>query len=238
MRILVCLIAGLLTARGVIAESTDAAVLRLMQSRDELQDVAFAQVIKATTGKRVLPVIPRKQARMLAQLGLALDATLVALNDPRHPIHDAGRVNEASRFIEDEIRKQVNTLRGWKCTVPLTAEGREQRSGYPDLRIQTDRGIAFYLDPKLYEAGSRDSSLRTFYYEPKTLTGKIHEDAMHLLVGIAHTGSTARDLRLKGWELIDLSRLKVQLKAEFQAGNRDVYRPEMIVAKSRPWRFR
>jgi hypothetical protein len=232
MRFSAFFIAALLTWHPANAESTDAAVLQLMQNRDELQSVPFPQVIKATTGKRVLPVIPRKQAKMLAQLGLVLDATLKALNDPKHPIHGAGRVNEASRYIEDEIRKQVNLLRGWKCSVPITAQGREQRSGYPDLRIQTDRGTVFYLDPKLYEAGSRDSSLRTFYYEPKTLTGKIHEDAMHLLVGIAHAGETARALRLKSWELVDLSKLKVQLKAEFQAGNRDVYRPEMIVGRS------
>jgi hypothetical protein len=30
----------------------------------------------------------------------------------------------------------------------------------------------FYLDPKLYAAGSRDSSFRTFYFEPKITTNK------------------------------------------------------------------
>ncbi len=227
--LLLCLLPPL-TAR--CADSADDAVLQLLKNRDELRSVPFSQVIRATTGHRVLPVVPRKQAKMLGQLGLALDASLAALNEPDHPIHRAGRVNEASRYIEDEIRKQVDLLRGWKCSVPLTAAGREQRSGYPDLRIETDQGVVFYLDPKLYEARSRGSSLRTFYYEPKTLTGKIHEDAMHLLVGIAHAGSSSGVLKLKGWELVDLSRLDVQLKAEFQAGNASLYRPDMIVGSS------
>jgi|ERR1700736_5713025 len=34
------------------------------------------------------------------------------------------------------------------------------------------------------------------------------------------------------WDVVDLSQLKVKLKAEFQGNNRDLYRPEAIVASS------
>ena len=34
------------------------------------------------------------------------------------------------------------------------------------------------------------------------------------------------------WDLVDLSRFTVKLKAEFQGSNRDMYRPEAIVATS------
>jgi hypothetical protein len=34
------------------------------------------------------------------------------------------------------------------------------------------------------------------------------------------------------WDLVDLSHFKVKLKAEFQGSNRDMYRPEAIVATS------
>ena len=34
------------------------------------------------------------------------------------------------------------------------------------------------------------------------------------------------------WDLIDLANFKVKLKAEFQGSNRDLYRPEAIVASS------
>jgi hypothetical protein len=34
------------------------------------------------------------------------------------------------------------------------------------------------------------------------------------------------------WDLVDLSRFTVKLKAEFQGSNRDMYRPEAIVAAS------
>jgi len=34
------------------------------------------------------------------------------------------------------------------------------------------------------------------------------------------------------WDLVDLSQFRVKLKAEFQASNQDMYRPEAIVATS------
>ncbi len=113
------------------------------------------------------------------------------------------------------------------------ASGEEQRSGYPDMRLVLPDGSIVFLDPKLFAADSRTSTLRTFYYEPKTLTNKVHDDARHLLVGISHNGKSGADLRLLGWELVDVSRLRVQLKAEFQASNKDIYREDATVARSR-----
>jgi hypothetical protein len=125
----------------------------------------------------------------------------------------------------------------------------------------------FYLDPKLYAAGSRDSSFRTFYFEPKRSTNKVRDDAVHFVVGFEHqpplrsgsasapseTGSgspneeggsasplarrsnaeaTKTIWKFTRWDLVDLSRFTVKLKAEFQGSNRDMYRPEAIVASS------
>ena len=119
--------------------------------------------------------------------------------------------------------RELNRVEGLVCEIPKTKEGHEQRSGYPDLKI-TDlaSGEIFYLDPKLMERGSEKSSFRTFYFEPKDGTLKITEDATHLLVGIEHDGK-AGEWTFLGWRLVDLSQLKVRLKAEFQAANRDLY---------------
>ena len=116
--------------------------------------------------------------------------------------------------------------------IPRTSDDRELRSGYPDLRVVTDDGTVMYLDPKLYEAGNRGSTLRTFYYEPRGLTGKIHDDALQMLVGIEHSGKDVATMRLLSWELVDVSKLRVSLKAEFQTGNSSIYRPAMIVGRS------
>lgn len=213
---------------------TDAAPLVrwLVANQDGLRDVSFAKVVEAATGHRVLPVDAARDAGWLNSLGAVLDAALSALNSEHHPIHNVERMNEASRFAEDEIRRQINLLPGWKCTVPATEQNREQRAGYPDLRVVIPGGAVCYLDPKLHDANSRDSSLRTFYYEPRALTGKIREDAVHLLVGVEHSGKSAAAMRLTKWELIDVSKLRVRLKPEFQASNADIYRAEAIVGRS------
>jgi hypothetical protein len=112
--------------------------------------------------------------------------------------------------------------------VPPTRNGVHQRSGYPDLRIiDVKSGAVFYLDPKLVEHGSADSTLRTFYFEPKEETLKITDDAVHLLAGIEHDGHEGQ-WTFTGWRLVDLSTLKVRLKAEFQASNADLYRKSAL----------
>jgi hypothetical protein len=73
------------------------------------------------------------------------------------------------------------------------------------------------------------STLRTFYFEPKSRTNKILDDAHHLLVGIAHDGNDGRWTFLS-WHLVDLAGFRVALKAEFQGSNRDLYRPELIIS--------
>ncbi|MGL5018193.1 MAG: hypothetical protein ACRDBP_08680, partial [Luteolibacter sp.] len=64
---------------------------------------------------------------------------------------------------------------------------------------------------------------RTFYFEPKNETLKITDDAVHLLVGIEHDGKD-QQWTFTGWRLVDLSTLRVRLKAEFQASNAELYR--------------
>ncbi|MDQ6630617.1 MAG: hypothetical protein M3Y82_02540, partial [Verrucomicrobiota bacterium] len=123
---------------------------------------------------------------------------------------------------------------GFSCDFPRTAKGKMQRSGYPDLRLEDKKsGRVIYLDPKLYAKGSRDSSFRTFYYEPKMDTGKINDDAHHLIVGFEHAPRENGQWKFLNWELVDLAKFKVRLKAEFQGSNRDLYRPELIVGTSR-----
>ena len=222
--------------RCLLAESKDTADLIswLLEDGRDMKAIPFSEVLAATTGKKIIPVNPAADKAWLGRLGKVLDRMLSDLNEPSQGIHKAGRINEASRFVEDQLRLELNREPGWKCTVPYTSAGEEQRSGYPDLRLVLENGEVIYLDPKLYEDGSRNSTLRTFYYEPKTTTGKVHDDARHLLVAIRHNGKTGADLRLLGWELVDVSRIRVRLKAEFQASNHDMYQKDNVVAEGTP----
>lgn len=230
-------IAGLVALGGQASaggERADSTVLIewLLQDGRDLKGIPFSEVLAASTGKKILPVPP--DAPWLKRLAAVLNRTLAAMNESSHPIHTVGRINEASRFIEDQLMAECNKEPGWSCGIPRTSAGEEQRSGYPDLRLVLEDQSVVFLDPKLFARGSKASTLRTFYYEPKSTTSKVHDDARHLLVGVQHNGGEGGQIRFEEWDLVDVSKIKVQLKAEFQASNKDMYRSDNIVLKGAP----
>jgi hypothetical protein len=237
----------------------------LLDENRQLRGIPFSEVISDVTGKKVLAFDSKNEVdqRVVKGISSACDETLKRLNAPDSVIQKVTRINEVSSHFEDTLRELLNSTPGLNCDFPHTAEDKVQRSGYPDLRIvDLVSKRVFYLDPKLYAIGSRDSSFRTFYFEPKIATNKVREDAVHFVVGFEHQPSPR--LRLTGqpsasesqseppestatqrrgynekpvwkftrWDLVDLANFKVKLKAEFQGSNHDMYRPEAIVASS------
>jgi hypothetical protein len=208
----------------------------LLNEDQQLRGIPFSEVIFDATGKRVLPFernSPTDQ-RVAQAISTACDETIRRLNARDSAIQNVDRINEVSSRFEDTLQELLNATPGLRCDFPLTAEDKMQRSGYPDLRIvDAESKRVFYLDPKLYVAGSRDSSFRTFYFEPKQATNKVRDDAVHFVVGFEHQRREKNGLwKFTRWDLIDLSQFQVKLKAEFQASNRDMYRPDAIVATS------
>ena len=207
----------------------------LLNENQQLRGLPFSEVIFDTTGKRVLAVDRKNEVdqRVIKQISAALDEVIKKLNSPASPIQNIERINEVSSYFENSLRESLNTIPAMSCDFPRTADGKIQRSGYPDLRLVdlTSKRV-FYLDPKLYAAGSRDSSFRAFYFEPKIATNKVREDAVHLVAGFEHQPHKDGRWNFTRWDLVDLSQLKVKLKAEFQGSNRDMYRPEAVVATS------
>ncbi len=212
------------------AQQDDAALVRsLLGEHLSGRTFAFATIAEACSGKKVLPLndSPAHQ-RVIAAIHHALKETVAELNQADSPVRQLRRINEASRFFEDGIHAHINATPGLKCEVPPTRDGEHQRSGYPDLKItDLESKLIFYLDPKLVEQGSAESTFRTFYFEPKNETLKINDDAVHLLCGIEHDGKD-RLWTFTAWRLVDLSDLRVRLKAEFQASNADLYQKSVL----------
>jgi hypothetical protein len=214
----------------------DALIPWLLQEDAQLRGIPFGEVIFDVTGKRVLAFNPKNETdlRVVKQISIVLDEVMSQLNSPASVIQGIPRINDVSSHFEDLMRELLNKTFGLTCDFPKTTEGRLQRSGYPDLElIDQESHRVYYLDPKLYAIGSRDSSFRTFYFEPRIATNKVREDAVHFIVGFEHEKpAAARPWKFTRWDLIDLSHFQVKLKAEFQGSNRDMYRPEAIVATS------
>jgi hypothetical protein len=195
----------------------------------------FSVIAEACSGKRVL-VLNETSAhrRIVGAIRKAIAETIEELNQPDSPVRELRRINEASRFFENSLHAKIEATDGLRCEVPPNRTGGHQRSGYPDLRITDEEsGLVFYLDPKLVEEGSSESTFRTFYFEPKNETLKITDDAVHLLLGIEHDGKD-RQWTFTGWRLVDLSTLRVRLKAEFQASNAELYRKSVLSLPETP----
>ena len=220
-------------ATAQAAAPVDQLIPWLLDEDRQLRGIAFSEVILDTTGKHVFAFDRKNETdeRVIKQISAALDETMRRMNASDSPIQKAARINEVSSQVEDLLRELLNTTAGLSCDFPRTAGGKIQRSGYPDLRIVDLASTrVFYLDPKLYAVGSRDSSFRTFYFEPKIATNKVHDDAVHLIGGFEHEPRKDNRWNFTRWDLVDLSQFKVKLKAEFQGSNHDMYRPEAIVA--------
>jgi hypothetical protein len=220
-------------------DAVDQLIPWLLDEDRQLRGVPFSEVIFDTTGRKVIRFDAKNAVdqRVAKAISAACDATMKRLNAPGSAIQNIDRINEVSSHVEDALRELLNATPDLRCDFSLTAEGKVQRSGYPDLRIvDMESKRVFYLDPKLYAGGSRDSSFRTFYFEPKKATNKVLDDAVHFIVGFEHEPREDRSAKtmwkFTRWDLVDLSQFRVKLKAEFQGSNRDMYRPEAIVATS------
>jgi len=207
----------------------------LLEEGEALEDVRFADVVEAVSGCRILPVDPVDpvDAEILDAIATAASAMLPAFAQSGHPVHEIGRVNEVSRSVEEFLLSAPNADPGFSCTIPLNASGEVQRSGYPDLRLEhLASGRIFYIDPKVYKAGSEGSSFRTFYFEPKKETNKILDDASHVILAVSHAGKEEGLWQFNDWKLVDLADFRVRLKAEFQASNRELYQERSILLRS------
>ena len=186
------------------------------------QQFPLATVIEKTCGVQILSP-SEKNAVLMEFITESSKKVATEMSQEISPARQKKRINEVSALFENALRLELDNHPDFSCDYPKTQDGKTQRSGYPDLRVQHHpTGTIAYLDPKLFSASSIKSSFRTFYYEPSLEHAKVTENALHLLIGFPHDGKT-NQWTFSTPKLVDLSDLKVTLKTEFSASNRDLY---------------
>lgn len=182
---------------------------------------AFADVLQATTGFKLLKVDTNLAAHreLLSRISMAAEQAgrFAASNGLV-----AARANEAGNALERFVRDALEQA-GLAARVPRNSAGRSQSTGYPDVEITG--ATPCYLELKTYSAATARTTQRSFYYSPSE-TPKVTRDALHLLLGFelertSHNGTSI--FRPVRWKLISLEDLEVQLKLEFNQGNRGLY---------------
>ena len=117
--------------------STDTLIRYLLDQDLGHRKFPFPNVIKASSGHQVIAFNDQNPVHQLILdvIDLATAEAVKELNRKPSPLQKLRRINEASRYVEDLLRKKINSTTRFSCAIPRNAEGHAQRSGYPDLHI-------------------------------------------------------------------------------------------------------
>jgi len=172
-----------------------------------VRNIPFSYVIKMTTGHEVYPV-KDEDAKVIDEI---FEKAKAVVKKARDEDFSSLRPNEISNKLEDMLRTEL------KGVIPES-----KVAGYPNILIER-RGKFYYIEVKLAGINEMNSSFRTFYYEPVELA-KVTKDACHIIVGFIH-----RMRSIIGFKIIDASRIRVNLKSEFNTNNKELYKRENIL---------
>ncbi len=131
----------------------------------------------------------------------------------------------------------ISALRelGLKADKPLTKIGKKKSAGYPDIEIIDKQGRVVYLECKTYATKTKNQSFRTFYFSPSK-NPKITKNAFHMLLSFELAkGERGEQIAFVpvSWQLYTLEKLKVQVKHEFNASNKELYKQEYLLAEGK-----
>ncbi len=192
---------------------------------EPLKEIPLKIVVKALSGKEILDVDQNdpKDKNLVKCLIEALMKSMISINKTGIK---TSRPNEAGNAIEPYVKAELTDL-GCKASTPTTSSGKMKSSGYPDIVFTDSYGRQNYLECKTFNKSDLGSSLRTFYLSPSS-NFKITSDAHHFLASFEMEKRQAI-FYVKGFKLLTLEKLKVDVKNEFNANNKALYQSANIL---------
>lgn len=146
------------------------------------------------------------------------------------------RPNEVGNDIEKFVKKALS-ITGFYPKTPITANGKKKAVGYPDIYFKDRNGRHIYLECKTYNKANIGTTQRAFYFSPaERQQSKIIYDAPHLVISfeIEQTQRNGKRCFIPvAWKIVSIHSMKVGVKHEFNASNKDIYRQEAILAEDK-----
>ena len=197
------------------------AIIKLKEIAPVLDKVSFKDVLELTSPYKLHPIdLNQEDDKELIESLVTSCKSLLALATKVRRRYEGARINEVSKSIENELVEEIRKT-GLGTRI-LSAQG------YPDIELKDKHHRITYLEVKV--SGKKEKTgFRAFYYSSAK---KITSDARHLLLGLGLTKESVNYWKIEEWNLTDLSKLDVHLKAEFNASNIDMYTEEATLAKS------
>jgi len=188
-----------------------------------ISELPFRDVIKAATSHHITQ-FDEDSKKVIQLISDWIEDNLLHLSNYVETEYE-GRSNELGNFVEAWLIDALDNQLPLSCKRPRTGKGNAQAVGYPDGIIQV-KGVNIYFDVKIYQEKTKNTTLRSFYYQP-TNQSKIHYDAPHFLIGFeveSLGGSNRSPFKVIGFKLVDVYDMMVLFKAEFNTSNRFIYR--------------
>lgn len=184
----------------------------------QLNNVHFHELVQATSGYELQKLnLSNPEEKIVFDTICNAAKNLIKYTKRTKTRYQGNRANDVGKRIEEVF---VEELKKTELKPKLLS-----KSGYPDIRIETNTGKIFFLESKAVSS-SMDSTFRSFYYSNGN---KIDANGHHLLIAWNITEEESKYWRVESWNLIDLYDLELATKLEFHASNKQLYRPYLIL---------
>lgn len=201
---------------------------------EPIRGIPFHDAIKSLTGTTVIKLdLSRTEDRKLVKK--LKKVANIAMKDASREGIFRSRPNEVGNDIETYVKDALRKV-GFSPDTPKRKDGKRQATGYPDIYFKDDFNRHIYLECKTYNKKNIDTTQRSFYLSPSvTGSSKIIYDAIHIIISfeiIQVARENKRCYEPVAWKLVDIYSMKVNIKHEFNASNKAIYKSDAILADS------
>jgi len=197
-----------------------------------LKGLSLNIVIEGLANKKVIPFEKndKKDIIVLEKLKKVAENVLTKINT--NGIKRT-RPNEVGNDIEPFVKKSLFEV-GYKSDTPMTLSGKRKATGYPDIEFQDEYDRWHYIECKTYNIENIDTTFRSFYLSPSE-DFKVSKDAHHFgfsfEIFLENSIGNMHIYKVKSWKILDLSKLELDVKYEFNSDNKRLYEKELILAE-------
>ena len=206
----------------------------ISQMLKPLKGLPLGIVIEGLSGYKAIPYNNKspKDRKVLSVLKKCANDVLIDVNNKGIL---RSRPNEVGNDIESFVKEALNKL-DYKADTPITINGKKKSTGYPDIEFIDEYKRSHYLECKTFNINNIKTTQRSFYLSPSD-DFKVTKDAHHF--GISFEIFVEKSIKnkhlykIRSWKILDLSKLELDVKHEFNADNKRLYDKKIVIAEKK-----
>jgi hypothetical protein len=143
------------------------------------------------------------------------------------------RANEVGNDIEPFVKNALNSF-DYTADTPVTISGKKKSTGYPDIEFIDEFSRTNYLECKTFNIDNIDTTQRSFYLSPSNefkVTKNAHHFGISFEIFVEKSIGNKHLYKVKSWKILDLSKLELDVKHEFNSDNKRLYDKKLIIAE-------